>query len=152
MTNHPLNELTVQDGNLIRRDPARGNSEYLDTPRIQVTAKKLATEMGSNEVHYAFDLNASTDATWVEIFLLHRGDTLAIIHGAKLEFRCIPANLESRYNRIKEAIVQTNDAYEAHKAALTTKVAELDVQRQHAAEAQAAHAAVVRDQFDKLQL
>lgn len=153
MSNHPLNELTVEDGKLVRRDPHVGrNSAYLETPRIEVTAKRQARELGSNDVCYTFDLNATPDATWIEIFLVHRGDTQAIINGDQLELRCIPANLEGRYNKTKEAIVQTNNGYETHKAALTTKVAELDVQRQRETASRATHSATVQNQFDKLQL
>ncbi len=66
--------------------------------------------------------------------------------------RCIPANLEGRYQTAKDAISQTNRSYAEHKALLTTKVAELDIEREQMAKAQSARSLAVKEQFTNLQL
>jgi hypothetical protein len=149
---HPLAQLTVREGKLMYQTRQGRETEYLMTQPIQITAKKDLFETGSTDVLYRFDLNESPDGTWLGIFRKVLAPLNALIDRSELQFECIPANLEGRYNRIKEAIAETNRLYAEHKALLTNKVAELDVQRQQEAEVQAGRTAAVKDQFTKLNL
>jgi len=149
---HPLAELTVRSGKLMRQSPHGHEAEYLVTQPVQIATKKDFFETGSTDVVYRFELNERPDGTWLEIFAKVLAPLNALIDRSELQFACIPANLEGRYNRVKEAIAQTNRLYAEHKALLINKVAELDVERQQEAQVQATRSATVKDQFTKLDL
>lgn len=149
---HPLNELSVKNGKVVRSDPGGYDSEYLSTQPISVTARKNIQEIDSREVSYKFDLNDRPDPVWIELFSTHLDGIHAGIAGAELEFRCIPANLTGRYQKVKDAIAKANAGYASLKTLLLAKVTSLDEQRRQQADAQEGRSKTIRDQFNDLQL
>jgi hypothetical protein len=151
MSQHPLNELTVRDG-LLMRSQNGSVAPYLNTPPIAIEDRQGLSELAANDVFYYFKINRVPDQTWEEIFRhLLEGATASFEFG-RLVIRCDPANLESRYNRVKDAIAKTNSAYAAHKAELIVRVKELDEQRRREDKEQARRTKIITDQFNNLKL
>src|SRR5205085_10586253 len=126
--------------------------DYLTTPEIFIARKSGLTEIGPNDVYYAFELNHTVDSTWRELFESSVDGVTVEITGTLLQIRCGPANLEGRYNKVKAAIANTNSGYVAHKKDLMAKVATLDEQRKNEKEANENRTQALKDQFGKLQL
>ena len=149
---HPLDELTTYHGKLMQRQKAPLlEKAYLDTPAIMITGKGKFVELPNNEVSYTFKLSHPVDAFWNEIFKKHL-DIAGRVFGSELEISCIPANLEWRYARAKEAIEQTNREYAKVKEGLLTQVAELEARRKNDRDAKEQKSKTIRDQFDELEL
>ena len=149
---HPVGRLTVKDGKLYLIGTS-ASDEYLITPAVCVVANESLQESeGSTEVSYVFRLNCQPDSTWTNIFQKVRRNEDAVVDRDYVYLRCIPANLQGRYQTLKDVISQANRSYAEHKALLTDKVTHLDVERQQRAKAQSARKAVVNEQFANLEI
>ena len=149
---HPLNELTVYNGQLMHRQKAPlAAKPYLDTPPITITRKEKLAELPNDEVSYTFKLSHPVDPIWSEIFKKHL-DVPSRVSGSQLEISCIPANLNSRYARAKEAIERTNREYAKVKEELMTQVAELEARHKNDSDAKKQRSKTISDQFDELEL
>jgi hypothetical protein len=150
---HPVEYLSVRSGKLMYQHAASDRAEeYLNTPQIEVTGKEGHRELGSTEVAYTFTLNAAPDPTWSQFFAAYLGDPKAKIVGAKLVIHCIPANLETRYQKAKEAVAKANQVYVGHKASLIEEIKQLDTQREQAGNARNARSEAITTQFGNLPL
>jgi hypothetical protein len=149
---HPLSDLTIAEGKVIWRSGRNRGAEYLVTPPVSIAAKDGFHETSTNDVVYTFRLNCAPDQTWIQFFKRHNEKNDASIDNDNLYLRCIPANLEGRYQLVKGAIDQANRLYPEFRTLLSARVAELDVKRQQEADAQTARTTAVTDQFGNLPL
>jgi hypothetical protein len=149
---HPFDQLTLRDGVLMRMVPPLPDAPYLDTPPLRVTGKDQLVELPQGDVSYMFTLNHRVDEAWTELFTSQRDGLAAEVHGAQLEIRCHPADLERTYAGAKELLARTNRGYVEQKAEVSARVAELDAERRAAMRTQGERSHALREQFDRLVL
>jgi hypothetical protein len=148
---YPLNELTINDGKLVHTPRYGTPSDYLTVPEVRIMKRRDFYEHeDGTDVTFMFELNTAIDETWRELFKTHLEGMPGEISNTTLEIRCIPANIEGRVQRAKDAISRTNQSYVEVKGALTTKVTELDEQRRRQKEAADDRTTTIKQQFDNL--
>ena len=80
-----------------------------------------------------------------------RDETIGII-GDVMSFECIPANLESRYDRTKEAIIKTNADFAAGREKLVAELRERVAQETERQEKRSEAREQIEQQFNSLEL
>jgi len=152
MPTHPFDQLTLRDGVLMRIAPPFPDAPYLDTPPLRIIGKDQLVELSEGDVLYLFTLNHRADEVWTELFASRRDDQTVEVHGAQLEMRCAPADLESAYGRARELLASTNRAFAEEKIEVAKRVTELDAERNEALRAQRERSHALRQQLDRLVL
>src|SRR3954447_2607993 len=150
MPEPPLTELALRNGVLVHITPSLPETEYLTIGMVRVTGKANLVELPNAYVMYLFALSEGPDPTWIHLFAANLGSVEAEIHGAQLEIRCMPEELEHCYNKSKELIARTNEAYAAFKADLSERVAQHAADQQRAQRASDERTRSLRAQFDRL--
>jgi len=125
---------------------------YMHTLAVSVVAKLKVEETTGNNCRYFFRLDVEPCPVWQEIFQINLRDETVGIIGDVMSFECIPANLESRYNRTKEAITKTNADFAAGRERLVAELQERERQetkwRKESSEAREQ----IEQQFNSLEL
>jgi hypothetical protein len=153
MVQHPLDKLSVRGGELFYNDGSSlGPMPYLDTPMLTIEARDRCHDVGGDEVLYSFKLSGDADETWRELFKRTLEGAKAAVIGSSLELQCIPANLQSHYSKVKEALRQTNNAYVEHKTAIIHDVEQITIRREQKQQAEEMRRQTLREQFETLEL
>jgi hypothetical protein len=128
-----LEELTTEQGR-IYHVAGIVKTEVLNIPPIRIQQRWSEPKGVSNRIfRYAFQLNAPPDETWNQL-LIHQ--LVSQVRELKLnvsrdilEFETTPANLQSRYNDLKEAIERANSRYAQYREKVIYEIQERDKQR-----------------------
>jgi hypothetical protein len=117
LTAHPWNDLTFEGGTLVLRRP---RSVYMTCPQVVLVGiGQDFTPRDNGQVACTYRLNAPPDRTWQALlrgFLDYPragvlGQSIVEIDSQKLLLVAPPVNFRSRFEILKTAIVQTNEAY-----------------------------------------
>lgn len=150
---HCLEALTFYDGKIYGLRRAQLSKVYMPLPDVEVAKKISFTEIDGEQCEYRFELNTATDPIWRWFFQKHLSELLAVqFQNNVMAFACRPANLESSYERIKDAIAQANAWYQEEREGLISKVIAIDDERRAAREMEANRQLGLRRQFDYLEV
>jgi hypothetical protein len=149
---HPLDRLTCYKGTIYEMYQEHPVSEYMPFHSVEVTGKLSLKELANEQCEYRFRLNWELNPIWRSYFkALIRGLTVHF-EGAVMGLICFPADLETSYQRVKQAIAQANDWYAVERAALILKVIAKDQERQAAKEMEENRRMGLHRQFGNLEL
>jgi hypothetical protein len=149
---HPIDKLSLF-GEGLAITSAHGDQEpYMHTAPVSVVAKLRVEQTTGNYCRYFFRLNIDPCSVWQKIFQINLRDGTLNIIGEEMSLECIPANLESRYDRTKDAITKTNADFAAEREKLVAQLKEKERQETEAAKNRAAARAQIEQQFNSLEL
>jgi len=86
------------------------------------------------------------------MFREHLAEFPVEFQSGRMALLCLPANLEERYARTKEAIAKTNARYERERQELVAKVVAKDQALKAAQQKREERTAALNSQFDKLEI
>jgi hypothetical protein len=152
MIDHPMDKLSLYGEGLAIESAGGIQKPYMHTLPVSVVAKLKVEQTAGNNCRYFFRLDVEPCPVWEEIFQINlRDDTIGII-GDVMSFECIPAALESRYNRTKEAFTKTNADFAAGREKLVAELQERERQETQLQENRSEARTQIQQQFNSLEL
>jgi hypothetical protein len=148
---HPIHELTTANGEIFHISGVT-RVPYLNSPAIRISGKLGYEQLSVTEYRFRFVLNSNPCDVWQAILRNELQDFQVQIEHDIVNLVCIPANIESRLEKLKTAIAKTNQRYEATRQSTTKKIEEQ--RKQSAIEAKTARqtSEQVKKIFDDLKL
>src|SRR6266436_769544 len=148
----PIERLTFKEGRLFEIYNGKSSKPFMEESRVQVTKKLSVKEHENQQCEFCFELAMTADPAWVSIFREHLSDFPVEFQNGRMALVCLPANLEERYAKTKEAIAKTNARYEMERQELIAKVVAKDQALKAAQQKREERTAALNSQFDKLEL
>ena len=150
---HCLEKLTFYNGKIYGLRRKQLSKVYMPLPDVEVVKKLSFKELGDGQCEYRFELDAVTDPIWRWFFQKHLSELLSVqFQNNVMVFACRPANLESSYEGIKDAIAQANAWYQEEREDLIPKVIAKDDERLAAREMEENRQLGLQRQFDYLEI
>jgi hypothetical protein len=134
------------------------SNNFMDlTVPVKVESKGVANPVSgeANVWDYPFFLNVEPDATWITLFQKHfllPRDVAPMFSGTAMVLSCIPANLDNRYQAVKQAIEQANLEYVEVVKARQKSQEKQQAEQRLAKEQNEKSAEQARREFDDLEL
>ena len=120
---HPIKDLTLEDGKLMRSGTGGHLIPYMDTPTVKVIGGGTASNVDKdNLVRYPLNLNVVPDDIWTQLLTKRRQGFLTHLPGKTLTISCAQGALQEKYDTLKAAIEEANRAYEQEKKEVMTLV------------------------------
>jgi hypothetical protein len=148
---HPIDELRTENGEIFRISGVT-RSPYMNTPAITITDRLGVQQVAGTEYCFRFQLSGRPCEVWQQILQTVLETFQVNFVSNTLELVCIPANLESRFETLKNKIAETNRIYEAQRKSLIIKIGEKQKQDVVAAKAAQQTEKQVQKIFDDLKL
>jgi hypothetical protein len=103
--NHPIKDLTLEDGKLMRGVTGGRLVPYMDTPTVKVTGVGTASKADKdNLVKYPLNLNVVPDDIWTQLLTKRKQGFLTHLPGKTLTISCTQGALQEEYDTLKAAI------------------------------------------------
>ena len=120
---HPIKDLTLEDGKLMRGATGGHLVPYMDTPAVKVTGVGTASNVDKdNLVKYPLNLNVVPDDIWTQLLTKRRHGFLTHLPGKTLTISCAQGALQEEHDTLNAAIEEANRAYEQEKKEVMTLV------------------------------
>lgn len=150
---HPIKDLTLEDGKLMRGVTGGHLVAYLDTPTVKVIGVGTASNVDKdNLVKYPLNLNVVPDDIWTQLLTKRRQGFLTQLPGKTLTISCAQGTLQEKYDTLKAAIEEANRAYEQEKKDVMTLVENDQQAKTKAANIALERQAQIQKELDDLQL
>jgi hypothetical protein len=150
---HPIKDLTLEDGKLMRGVTGGHLVAYMDTPTVKVIGVGTASNVDKdNLVKYPLNLNVVPDDIWTQLLTKRRQGFLTQLPGKTLTISCAQGTLQEKYDTLKAAIEEANRAYEQEKKEVMTLVENDQQAKTKAANIALERQAQIQKELDDLQL
>jgi hypothetical protein len=150
---HPIKDLTLEDGKLMRGVTGGHLVAYMDTPTVKVIGVGTASNVDKdNLVKYPLNLNVVPDDIWTQLLTKRRQGFLTQLPGKTLTVSCAQGTLQEKYDTLKAAIEEANRAYEQEKKEVMTLVENDQQAKTKAANIALERQAQIQKELDDLQL
>lgn len=149
---YPIEKLTFKEGKIYELYNGKLSNPFMGLCPMQVTKKLSVKERDHHQCEFGFELSCAADPVWVSFFKQDSSDPAVEFQGTRMLLTCLPANLEERYGKIKEAMAKTNVRYEEERQALIGKIVTKDEALKAAQQKREDRTAALNSQFDKLQI
>jgi hypothetical protein len=149
---HPLERLVFHNFTIYELHRGHPGRQYLSLPDVEVVRKLGWRELGNGQCEYRFELNAAPDSIWHCFYKCLLSDSVARFENKTMVLVCFPADLESAYEQIKEAMAGANVWHADERDELIEQVQALHETELAAREREEARKLGLCQQFDELQL
>jgi hypothetical protein len=150
---HPIKDLTLEDGKLMRGVTGGHLVPYMDTPTVKVTGVGTASNVDKdNLVRYPLNLNVVPDDIWTQLLTKRRQGFLTNLPGKTLTISCAQGALQEEYDTLNAAIEEANRAYEQEKKEVMTLVENDQQAKAKAVNIALERQAQIQKELDNLQL
>ncbi len=149
---HALERLTLHNGAICEIHRGQPGRPYLFPGGVEVVRKLSFRELNHRQCEYRFELNGPTDLVWRCFIRTLLPGFPVRIDGKVMALLCSPAELESSYEQVKEAMAWANAWHAEEWEELIAKVSARDEELRAAREMEENRRTGLQRQFDYLPL
>jgi hypothetical protein len=153
MQHLPLERLTIKDGKIYELYNGKLSNPFMGISQLQVAKKLAVKEREQNQCEFGFELSASADPVWIQMFTEEMGANVSVaFQGDRMLLTCVPANLAESYAAVKNSMAKTNARYAKERQELVAKIVAKDEVLNSARKRQEDRTSALREQFERLEL